>query len=77
MDDSFGTTILWRSMRTRHVEGGTMNEEEGASSGVVEFMTVVALDGLNGGAKISSDIRKKVRRIGNVSDLRCKGKVHE
>jgi len=39
-----------------------MSEKEGASSGVVKFTTVVTLDGLNGGAEVSSDIRKKIRK---------------
>jgi hypothetical protein len=38
-----------------------MSEEEGACRGVVELLTVVALDGLNHGAKLSSDIREKNR----------------
>ena len=61
-DDKFGTTILRRSMRTGHANGGAMSEEKGTSGGVVEFVTVVALDGLKRGAELSSDIRKKVRK---------------
>jgi hypothetical protein len=76
-DNTFGTIILWRSMRTRHVKGGAMSEEKGASGGVIEFTTVVTLDGLNRGAKLSSDIRKNLERVGNVSELRHKGKVNE
>ena len=75
-DDKFGTTILRRSMRTGHANGGAMSEEKGTSGGVVEFVTVVALDGLNRGAELSSNI-KRLERVGNVSDLRRKGKVHE
>ena len=56
-----GTTIL-RSMRTGHANGGAMSEEKGTGGGVVEFVTVVALDGLKRGAELSSDIRKKVRK---------------
>ena len=40
----------------------TMSEEKGTGGGVVEFVTVVALDGLKRGAELSSDIRKKVRK---------------
>jgi hypothetical protein len=49
-------------MRTRHANGGAMSKEKGTSGGVVEFATVVALDSLYGGAKLSSNIRKKVRK---------------
>jgi hypothetical protein len=45
-----------------HANGGAMSEEKGTGGGAVEFVTVVALDGLNCGAKLSSDIRKKVRK---------------
>jgi hypothetical protein len=70
-------TIL-RSMRIGHANGGAMSEEKGMGGGVVEFATIVALDGLNRGAELSSDIRKKkLERVGNVSDLSRKGKVHE
>jgi len=61
-DDTFGATILRRSMRTGHANGGAMSEEKGTGGGVVEFATVVALDGLNRGAEPTSDIRKKVRK---------------
>jgi hypothetical protein len=56
-----GMTIL-RSMRIGHANGGAMSEEKGTGGGVVEFATVVTLDGLNCGSELSSDIRKKVRK---------------
>jgi hypothetical protein len=43
------------------VNGGTMSEEEGAGGAVVKLLTIVALDCLNHGAKLSSHISKKVR----------------
>ena len=54
-----------------------ISEEKGASGGVVKLLTIVILDGFNRGAKPSSNKRKKLERVGKVSDLRHKGKVHE
>ena len=77
MDDAFGMTILWRSMRTGHANSGTMSVEKATSNGVVKLTTVIALGSLNHGAELSSNIRKKLERVGKVLDLRRKGKVHE
>jgi hypothetical protein len=56
-----GMTIL-RSMRIGHANEDAMSEEKGTGGGVIEFATIVALDGLNRCAELSSDIRKKVRK---------------
>jgi hypothetical protein len=54
-----------------------MSKEKEMGGGVVKLSTIVALDGLDRGAKLSIDIRKKLERVGKVSDLRRKEKVHE
>jgi hypothetical protein len=46
-------------MRAGHAKGSAMSEEKGTGGGVVELPTIVALDSLNRGAELRSDIRKK------------------
>jgi hypothetical protein len=53
---------LWRSIRTRHTELDTAGEEVGARGGVIELTPVVALDGLNGEAKLSGHPGKEVKK---------------
>ena len=66
-NDAFGTTVLW----------STVSVEEGTGGGVIKLTAIIALDGLDRGAKLSGNIRKKLERVENVSDLRRTGKVHE
>jgi hypothetical protein len=44
-----------------HANGGAMSEEKGTGGGAVEFVTFVALDGLNCGAELRHK-KKKVRK---------------
>jgi hypothetical protein len=53
-----------------------VGEEERVGLGIVEFTAIVALDALDGGAKLCVNIsKKKLERVENVSDLRRSGKV--
>jgi hypothetical protein len=58
---TLGFTILLRCMRAGHAENGAVREEERAGRGVVKLAAIVALDGLDGGAKLRAYISKKVR----------------
>ena len=60
-NDAFGMTVLW-STRTRHANSSTMSVEEGTGGGVIKLTTIIALDGLDRGAKLSGNIRKKARK---------------
>jgi hypothetical protein len=73
--DVLGTTVLLGRVGARHAESGAMGEEERAGRGVVKLTTVVALDSLDGGAKLSACKGEKRDSGSNVSDLRRKGNV--
>jgi hypothetical protein len=62
---AFGLSILLRDVWTRHAKG----------QGIVKFAAIVALDALDGGAKLCVNIGKKLERVENVSDFRRRGKV--
>jgi hypothetical protein len=48
-----------------------------ASVEVVEFVTIVTLNTLDGDTKLGANIGKKIVRVEKVSDLRRKGNVHK
>jgi hypothetical protein len=62
--------VLWGSIRTRHTQLNTSGEKKGARGGVIELTTVVALDGLNGEAKLSGHPGKEVKEGGEGVRLR-------
>ena len=53
-------SILLRSIWTRHAECNTVGEEEHAGLRIVEFTAIIALDALDGGAKLYANISKKI-----------------
>jgi hypothetical protein len=61
---TFGFTVLWWGVRTRHAKVDTMVEKERASGGVVEFPTIVALKSLNRAPKLCKNIREKMSNSG-------------
>jgi hypothetical protein len=61
---TLGFTVLLRGVWAGHAENGTVGEEERASQGVVKLMAIVALDGLDRGAKLRAHMSKKVRNGG-------------
>jgi hypothetical protein len=52
-----------------------VGEKECAGWGIIEFIAIVALDALDGGAKLRVNIGKKIESVENVSDFRQSGKV--
>jgi hypothetical protein len=56
----FGFTILSGCVWTRHPELCPFRQKKGPGGRVVKLMPVVALDGLDGEAELSSNIRKEV-----------------
>jgi hypothetical protein len=60
VNDAFGFTIPRGCVRTRHPEFCPFRQEKGLGGSVVKLMPVVALDGLVGAAKLSSNISKEV-----------------
>ena len=67
-------TVLLRGVGARHAEDCTLGEEECAGRGVIELAAIVALDGLNRGAKLCAHISKKVRKSGKSVGLKVKRK---
>ena len=65
-------TILLRGVGARHAEDCTLSEEERAGRGVIELTAIVALDGLDRGAKRCAHISKKVRKSGKSVRLKAK-----
>lgn len=59
-DNAFSLAILWRSVGARHAHSDAMGKKEHAGGGVVKLSAVVALDALNGGAKLRRDKGKKL-----------------
>jgi hypothetical protein len=62
--DALGFTVLWRSVGTRHPQKYPFGGEECTRGGVIELMTIVALDGFDGAAKLCGDISEKMRQGG-------------
>lgn len=52
-------TLLGKGVGARHTKVDAMGEEECARVGVVKLTAVVTLNGLNGGAELSTCISKK------------------
>jgi hypothetical protein len=58
-EDALGFTVLRRSVGKRHPQKYPFGGEECARGGVIKLMTIVALDGFDGAAKLCGDISKK------------------
>ena len=57
--DALNAAILLGGVWAQHAEDGAMSEEERAGRGVIKLTDVVAMDGLDGGAKLCVRIGKK------------------
>jgi hypothetical protein len=55
----FSLAILLGCIRTRHVKGDTVGEKERVGQGIIKLAAVVALNVLDGGAKLCVNIGKK------------------
>jgi hypothetical protein len=67
-------TVLLRGVWARHAEDYTLGKEERVGQGVIELVAIVALDGLNRGAKLCAHISKNVRKSGKSVRLKAKRK---
>jgi hypothetical protein len=56
--DALGFTVLWRSVGIRHPKKYSFGGEECVRGGIIELMTIVALNGFDGAAKLCGDISK-------------------
>ena len=59
-----GFTVLGRSVGARHAEMDAMSEEKHAHAEVVELAAVVALDGLDNDAELSTNMSEEVLQSG-------------
>jgi hypothetical protein len=71
---AFGLSILLGSVWTRHAKCNTVGEKERAGRRIVKFTAIVALDTLDGGAELSVNIRKKIRKSGKCLRFFTEGK---
>jgi hypothetical protein len=63
VNGTFGFAILLECVGARHAKGNAMGEKEHAGQGIVKLPAVVALDALDGGAKLRASISKKMARV--------------
>ena len=76
MNHMLSFTVLGGSIGARHAKVDAIGEEERAGAGVIKLLAVVALNCLDGSAKLSTHIGKEIG-LEYVSDLRRKGNVHK
>lgn len=60
-DGTLSLPILSRGVRARHSEVSAEGQEEGAGVGVVKLAPIVALDRLDGVAKLCGNKSKEIR----------------
>lgn len=60
-DGALSLPILSRGVRARHSEVSAVGQEEGAGAGVVKLAPIVALDRLDGAAKLCGNNSKEIR----------------
>jgi len=63
-DNAFGFTVLRRGVGAGHAQVDTVGKEEGTGARVIELTAVVALDALDGDAKLCAHVGEKVREGG-------------
>jgi hypothetical protein len=73
---TLGFTVLRRGVWAGHPQDDTIEGKECTGGGIIELMTVVTLDNLDGVAKLHGNKGKKIDNVGKVSDFTLKGKVH-
>jgi hypothetical protein len=73
-EDTFGATILLRSVWACEAKGGAMSGEESANSEVVELLPVVCLQRKNGTTKLRGDIGIKRGKSGESIGLAAQRK---
>jgi hypothetical protein len=60
MNHALGLTVLWGCVGTRHQKMDAVREEESASGGVIKLASIIALDALDGAAKLRRHKGKEV-----------------
>jgi hypothetical protein len=70
----FGLAILLGPIGARHAKCNTVREEERAGHGIIKFTTVVALDALDGGAKLCAHVSKEICKGGKSFRFEAKRK---
>ena len=71
---AFGLSILLGSVWTRHAKCNTVGEKERASRRIIKFTAVVALDALDGGAKLRANVSEKIGKSGKCLRFKAKRK---
>lgn len=64
-NDAFSFTVLGGGVGAGHAQVDAMGQEEHAGAEIIELATIVALNALDGGAKLCADIGKEIgeRRV--------------
>jgi hypothetical protein len=76
-NDAFGFTILRGRVRTQHPELCPFRQKKGPGERVIKLIPVVALDGLDGVAELSSNINKEVGQDSEDVRFKFKWKSHK
>jgi hypothetical protein len=63
MNHDLGLVVLWGGVGTRHLKLDVVREEENAG-GVIKLTSIIALDALDGAAKLHGHKGKEVRNGG-------------
>jgi hypothetical protein len=53
-----GFIILLTSVGAQHLEQSAMGEKKGPSESITKLMSIVTLDGLDGGTELNGNMRK-------------------
>jgi hypothetical protein len=69
-------TVMRRSVWVGHMQDHPIGHEERYRGSIVELTTIVAQDNFIGMTKLCEDISEKFDKVGKVSNLTHKGKVH-
>jgi hypothetical protein len=73
-NNTFGFTILWGRVRTRHPELGVVRQEEDSDGRVVKLTSVVTLDSFDNTAELSRHISKEIGQISEGVRFKFQGK---
>ena len=71
---AFCLSILLGSIWTRHAECNTVGEKERAGGGIIKFTAIVALNALDGGAKLRANVSEKIGKSGKCLRFKAKRK---
>lgn len=70
-NDMLNFTILWQGVRIGHSKDHNLNGQEKLHGRVIELIPIIALNDLNGAAKLTGDINSLNGALKDQGPLRC------